>query len=146
MSGALRYYVRFLPSVVLWECARCGLKLNARRTDGTSVLGFEIHLVQPSLSRSKHSAVLTLDGKLSILCGSDISVDVASEDSGRSDGISSSPKNSAKTQREAIHTADEWRLIDMTFYGHAQVCGCDPVADHMCSVHEATVNAIKPRE
>jgi len=137
--GLFRAFVRSGPSVVSLACAHCGLSLDARATDGTSGSTFEIHLHPPSLSPSKLVAVLTPDGKLSILCESDTSGVVAFEDSGRSVGTSCSPKNSAKTQREAIYTADDWRTVNLTIYDHAQACGCDPVADYMCSPHRNTI-------
>ena len=143
ISGLFRGYVQSLPSVGSWECARCGLRLGAQRTAGTSELSFVIGLVPPSLSHFKHSVDLTLDGKLSILCESVISDDDASEDSGRSVGTYSSPKNSARTQREAMYTTDDWRYVGMTIYDHARDCGCDPVADHMCERHQVWITNLE---
>jgi len=138
--GLFRAFVRSGPSVVSLACAHCGLSLDARATDGTSGSTFEIHLHPPSLSPSKLVAVLTPDGKLSILCACLPSVAHRSDQgSGVIDGICSSPKNSAKTQREAIYTADDWRTVNLTIYDHAQACGCDPVADYMCSPHRNTI-------
>lgn len=143
ISGLFRVYARSLPSAGSWACVHCGLKVSAQRTDGTSGLSFAIDLQPPNLSHSKHSVVLTPDGKLLILCESETSDSARSEASGMLDGIYSSPKNSSRTQREAIYTADNWRLIGMTIYDHAHTCGCDPVADHMCLDHIRTVNALR---
>jgi len=142
--GLFRAFVRSGPSVVSLACAHCGLSLDARATDGTSGSTFEIHLHPPSLSPFKLVAVLTPDGKLSILCACLPSVAHQSDQgSGVTDGTSYSPKNSARTQREARFTGDDWRLIGMTIYEHDQTCGCDPVADYMCVDHIRTVTALR---
>jgi len=142
--GLFRAFVRSGPSVVSLACAHCGLSLDARATDGTSGSTFEMHLHPPSLSPSKLVAVLTPDGKLSILCACLPSVAHRSDQgSGVIDGICSSPKNSAKTQREARFTGDDWRSIDLSIYDHAQACGCDPVADYMCSRHIDAITTLR---
>jgi len=135
ISGACHYFARSLASATSLECVHCGLKLSARHTGGTLEFDLDIRSVPPNLSRFKHSAVLTTDGKLSILCECETFDVDALGDSGHSVGTYSSPTNSARTQREARYTADDWRYVGRTIFDHAQECGCDPVADHMCSPH-----------
>lgn len=96
INAAFHYYARSLPSVVSLECPRCGLKVSAQHAAGTFALCFEIDLARPNLSRSKHSAVLTSDGRLSISCESDTSDSDASVDSGRDGGTCSLAKNSGE--------------------------------------------------
>lgn len=106
ISALVRVYARSLPSVGSWACVHCGLKVNAQRTDGTSGLSFAIDLLPPNLSCSKHSVVLTPDGKLLISCESDTSGATRSEAFGQNAGTFSSPKNSAE------HRVSDRRLED----------------------------------
>jgi hypothetical protein len=89
IGPALRQFVPSGRSVELLACARCGWKLTARRTDGTSSFAFENDSPDPKSGGFRHSVAVMGDGKLSILCGSEQSDSDASEDSGRDAGISS---------------------------------------------------------
>lgn len=68
IAALARAYVPSTLSVASSECPRCGRSFVARVGDGMCEFTLASGLNPPSLSRFRLAAVLTPDGKLSILC------------------------------------------------------------------------------
>lgn len=147
IRGAFLHIARSGQFAGNYTCDQCGFVASVRVTDGMSSFSCDLvtNFSQVKSWPCRHVLVLTAGGKFSISCEQLPSVAETipaspSSTSGVIDTISCSPKNSAKTQREAFYTADQWRACGYTIYDSSQGCGCDPVADHMCERHQTLIN------
>lgn len=134
IAGLFLSYARSLRFAESRVCGRCGLRVDARATGGTSGFTSEFVCSPPNSSPFKLVAVLTHGGNLSISCGCSLLEKPPSEiPSGESVGTSYLAKNHAPGTREIKHRTkdgepcDGWIAIGNAgsgnYFGPCEICG-----------------------